>query len=134
MLAFASVGCTSMLQSVKQAPKDAERLDADMHSAMARGDWKNIYSGADDGFRSETDEVKFDAFMNAVGKKLGVPTTSKQTSWRLNTTTSGVYLYSVCDTVFSKNAKGTETFVWRKSGDQFKLLGYHLNSDELVTR
>jgi hypothetical protein len=123
-------GCTQL----REAPKDAEKLDADFHATMSRGDWKGIYQSADDGFRSSTSEDKFRAFVQAISRKLGNPVNSKQTSWRINATTSGTYLYSQCETTFSNNASGTESFVWRNADGKYRLYGYHINSQELITR
>jgi hypothetical protein len=124
------VGC----QDFTQAPKDAEKLDADLHSAMTRGDFKSIYANADDGFKSETSEEKFDALLTAIAKKLGTPISSTPAGWNLNANTSGTFLKTQCETKFSKNASGTETITWRKSGQTYRLYGYQINSSELIER
>jgi hypothetical protein len=121
-------------KDLSQAPKDAEKLDADLHSAMTRGDVRDIYANADEGFKSETSEEKFAALFAAITKKLGTPVSSTQGGWNLNATTSGTFLKTECETRFSKNASGTETITWRKSGDTYRLYGYHINSDELLER
>ena len=54
--------------------------------------------------------------------------------WNINVTTSGTVLKAQCETRFSKDATGVETFDWIKSGDQYRLLGYHINSNELIER
>jgi Protein of unknown function (DUF4019) len=119
---------------IKQAPKDAERLDTDLHSAMTRGDIKGIYANADDGLKSAISEEKFDALFAAIAKKLGTPISCTPGGWNLNTDTSGTFLKTECQTKFSKNASGTETITWRKSGETYRLFDYHINSDELLER
>jgi hypothetical protein len=123
-------GCTQLAD----ASKDGEKLDADAHSAMSRGDWKSIYADADPQMRSDTSEEKFGALFTAIAKKLGNPVSSKQTRWNLNATTSGTYLRSECETKFSNNASGTETFEWKKTDGKYRLYSYHISSDDLITR
>lgn len=136
---FASVGlCGVMLLAgctqIVQAGKDGETLDAGVHDAMTRGDWKSVYASADAEMKSDTSEEKFGALFGAIAKKLGHPVSSKQTSWNLNKTTSGTYLRSVCETQFSNNASGTETFSWRMTDGKYRLYSYNIQSDELITR
>ena len=121
-------------KDLTQAPKDAERLDADLHSAMTRGDFQGIYANADDGFKSGTSEEKFDALLGAIAKKLGNPISCTPGGWNLHSNASGTVLKTECETKFSKNASGTETITWRKSGDTYRLYGYQINSDELIER
>ena len=48
---------------------------------------------------------------------------------------SGTYLVSVSKTEFSKHAQGEETFTWKKGPDgTYRLAGYNINSNELITR
>ena len=73
-------------------------------------------------------------FMNVV-RKLGTPTETKQVGWQVNTTTSGTYLRSRCSTKFSNNATAEETIVWKKGSDgTYRLYGYHISSEDLITR
>jgi hypothetical protein len=123
-------GCNQLMQ----APKDAEKLNNDLHAAMTKGDFKTIYTEADPGLRSAASEGKFVALMTAIQKKLGDPVRSKQTAWNLNATTSGTVLRTQCETTFSKDASGTESIEWRKSDGNYRLYGYHINSDDLISR
>jgi len=125
-----STGC----KQLTEAPKDAEKLDASVHAAMGRGDWKSIYADADPEMRSSTTEEKFGTLFTAIDKKLGKPVSTTQTGWKINAETSGTLLISQCETKFEKDASGTETFTWRKTDGQYRLYGYHINSDELISR
>jgi hypothetical protein len=128
-------GCRSMIEGARQAPKDAEALDASVHASMARGDWKSVYASADPDLREAATPEKFGALFTAVSTKLGQPVSSTQTSWRMNATASGTYLHSECETKFSKNATANESFTRKKSGDgKYALVGYNINSDDLITR
>ncbi len=123
-------GCKGLMQ----ASKDAEGLDAGFHNAMKGGNWAQLYSDADPGLREDTSQEDFAGLFSAIQRKLGDPVSFQQTSWRLNAETSGTYLESECQTVFSRNAKGIETFKWKKSGDRYRLYSYNINSNALITR
>jgi hypothetical protein len=127
---LALAGC----KQITEAKKDGEKLVADVHSAMGRGDWKSIYDGADPELRAGTPEDKFGALFVAISKKLGNPVSFSETGWNLNRTSDGTFLKSTCQTKFSNNASGTETFEWRRVDEKYLLYSYHINSDELVTR
>lgn len=123
-------GCTQFVR----ASKDAETLDAGVHDAMTRGDWKSIYADADPDMKSNTSEQKFGALFIAIAKKLGHPVSSKPGGWNLKRNTSGTYLRSTCETQFSNNASGTETFSWHMVDGKYRLYSYNIQSDELITR
>jgi hypothetical protein len=124
-------GCLSTLASGLQ---QAQTLAAAMHQKMTNGDLAGIYDGADQRYKDAVTRAKSDALFSAVANKLGSPQDCKQQGFNINATTSGTTLRLVCQTTFSKNATGTETFVWIKSGDQFRLLGYNIESEELIER
>jgi hypothetical protein len=123
-------GCTQ----ITHEKKDGEKLVTDMHRAMGRGDWKGIYAAADPELRAGTPEDKFGALFTAISKKLGNPVSFNATKWNLDKASDGTFLKSTCETKFSNNASGTETFEWRKVDGKYLLFSYHINSDELITR
>ncbi len=105
-----------------------------MHQKMTNGDLAGIYDGADQRYKDAVSRAKSDALFSAIALKLGSPQDCKQQGFNINATTSGTTLRLVCETKFSKDATGTETFVWIKSGDQFRLLSYNIDSDALIER
>jgi hypothetical protein len=129
-VALVLTGCTR----ITHEKKDGEALVTDMHSAMSRGDWKGIYAAADPELRAGTPEDKFGALFIAIAKNLGNPVSFTATTWNLDRASDGTFLRSTCETKFSNNASGTETFEWRLSGGKYLLFSYHINSDELITR
>jgi hypothetical protein len=114
--------------------KEALELATAMHQKMATGDLAGIYNGADQGYRDAVTREKSDALFASIAHKLGAPLDCTQGNTNFNFNTSGTTIVSSCSTHFSKNASGTETFTWAKSGDQFRLLGYRISSDELIER
>ena len=119
---------------VAEAAKQALQLETAMHEQMTRGDFAAIYNGADQRYRDAAGRDKSDALFSAIAKKLGSPQDCKQGSTFIQVATSGTTIRSACTTTFSKSATAVETFTWIKSGDQYRLLGYHINSDDLIER
>jgi len=93
-----------------------------------------IYNDADEGFKNGASREKSDALFSGVANKLGAPEDCKRRGLYFMAATSGPTIRLVCETTFTKGATGIETFVWRKSGDEFRLLSYHIDSEQLIER
>lgn len=130
-VAAAASGCFG---SLKAAQDEALKLETAMHQQMANGDVAGIYNNADQAYRDAVTREKSDALFHAIAQKLGTPLTCGENGVFLNMNTSGTYIRSSCKTPFSKDASAVETFVWKKSGDQYKLVNYNINSNELIER
>lgn len=124
-------GCTRATQMIR-ASSEAEKLTADVHLAMARGDWQSIYRNADPELRDAVSEEKFGAMMIAVEETFGSPVSSKQTSWKMDTDKSGTHLRAECDTTFQKNVRVTESLEWKKSDNGYKLAQYRIDSAKKI--
>jgi hypothetical protein len=124
-------GCFGVLKDREQ---QAFNLATALHRKMTAGDLAGIYTSADDRYRAAVTREKSDALFSAIARKLGPPLdcTQGRTNYQVNT--SGTTLVFVCQTKFTKDATAVETFKWIKSGDQFKLLGYNIQSEELIER
>jgi hypothetical protein len=120
--------------AVADAQKQALELETSFHQQMASGSVAGIYQNSDPDFQKATSREQSDALFGAVARKLGAPLDCTQGVTTIAVTTSGTIIRSQCTTRFSKNATGTESFVWRKNGDKFRLLGYNVNSPELIER
>ena len=125
---------TGCFGAIIEGQKEAPKLEAAMHEQMAKGDLAGIYDNADPGYKSEMTREKSDALFSAISRKLGAPTSCKAGGINVAATTSGTTITATCETNFSKSATGVETFNWRKSGDKYRLLGYHISSNELIER
>ncbi len=101
---------------------------------MSQANPSLIYATASPDYREATTAAQSEAIFTAIQKKLGQPVSSQQTRWQLNRTASGTFLTSVSKTEFSKQAAGEETFVWKQTEHGYKLAGYNISSNELITR
>jgi hypothetical protein len=134
LLSFVLVGISGCYATVSGFNQDAQDLAAGMHKKMANGDLAGIYNDADQQYRDAVTREKSDALFSSISRKLGVPLDCTQGNTNFRASTSGTTIVSTCTTKFSKDATGTETFTWAKSGDQFHLLGYNISSEELIER
>jgi hypothetical protein len=113
---------------------DALKLETAMHQQMARGDVAGIYNDADQRYRDAVSREKSDALYTSIVRKLGVPLDCKQGRSIMQVGTMGTTIRSECQTSFSKDATANETFVWGKSKDRYRLMGYNIVSNDLITR
>lgn len=133
-LAVVVVALSGCFGALKGGSDQALKLETALHQQMAQGDVAGIYNGADQRYRDAITRDKSDALFTSIVRKLGVPTDCKQGGTFIQVGTIGTTIRSDCQTTFSKNATGKETFVWIKSGGQYRLLGYNINSAELIER
>ncbi len=128
------LGLTGCFGKFKEFQQQALTLDNAMHKKMAAGDLAGIYNDAAPRYRDAVTREKSDALFSTIARKLGAPLDCAQGNTKFFVGTGGTTLTSVCQTHFAKNAAGVETFTWIKSDDTFRLLGYHINSDDLIMR
>ena len=70
-------------------------------------------------------------FLHLVHKKLGKTTATKHINWRVYYNTSGNSTVVAMQTTF-ENGVGEEDFSFTSDGNQLKLYGYRVNSDDLM--
>lgn len=75
---------------------------------------------------------RFIKLLTVFHSKLGSFKNGKTVGWNDNETTSGHFVTLNIDAAFEKGP-GTEQFVFRVDGSRALLVGYHLNSDLLIT-
>jgi uncharacterized protein DUF4019 len=116
--------------------KDIEGASAavlQFHGELDHQDYLSIYNSADARFRSASKQDDFVALMTAIHNKLGTVQQSSRQGFFVNYNTSGSSIRLTYTTKFS-GGDADEEFLWSKSGDTFHLLGYHINSNALITK
>ena len=103
------------------------------HGQLDSQDYLSIYNNADERFRSASKQDDFVALMTAIHNKLGTVQQSSRQGFFVNYNTSGSSIRLTYSTKFS-SGEANEEFLWSKSGDAFRLLGYHINSNALITK
>jgi len=118
------------------AQKDIEAASvavAQFHGQLDHQDYRTIYKNADERFRGASKQNDFFALITAIHNKLGTVQRSSRQGFFVNFNTSGTSIRLTYATKFS-GGDGQEEFLWSKSGDNFRLLGYHINSNALISK
>ena len=82
--------------------------------------------------KSATSKQEFVKLLNAVHTKLGSFANGKAVSWNDNASTNGHYLTITYQSSYQKGT-ADETFIYNVGGNRTALVGYHVNSNALIT-
>jgi hypothetical protein len=128
-IALFSTGCGGMFKGKKAA----EQSIADFHKLYNEGKLAEIYSSGHSKLRGGTTEKQFLEFLGAVQRKLGRVTQTTNAGFNVrafNLTTTVVLTQT---TTFEQGA-GTETFTFEMDGDKAVLVGWNINSNDLILK
>jgi hypothetical protein len=129
VISLTLVACTETIKGKSVA----EPQVAVFHERLNAGRYQEIYGGASDEFRTSAPEEKVIALFSAIGSKLGKVKSSSIKTWNVRTFNFVTSVNLVADTQF-EHGTGTETFTFSVSGDKATLVGYNINSLDLMTR
>ena len=110
----------------------AEAAVGVFHQLLDAEDIDAIWSSADDALRAATSRPKFEKFVQAVHRKLGNVVTTSGAGWRVQSFNFKTSVVLQQKTAF-EHGSGTETFTFAVHGEDVKLMGYHVDSEDLVT-
>lgn len=125
----ALVGCGDLLKGKSLA----EPQVATFHARLNQRQFDDIYTEAGDQFRKAATKEKVVQLFSAIDRKLGPAKSWTTKTWTTHTRNFVTTAVLVVDTVFEKGA-GTETFTFRISGDSAIMIGYHINSLDMLTQ
>ncbi|MGB7729727.1 MAG: hypothetical protein WBL50_16975 [Candidatus Acidiferrum sp.] len=122
--------CGSSTKSIQLAQQNVEQF----HSQLDTEQYAAAYAACDGKFHQVTTESDFVKLLGAIHGKLGYVRQS-------NLRNTGIAWYAgqgatvalVYDTKFAEGS-GIEQFVWHIKDNGATLYGYHINSNELVTK
>tara|TARA_B100000678_G_scaffold191888_1_gene160516 strand:+ start:1767 stop:2270 length:504 start_codon:yes stop_codon:yes gene_type:complete len=114
-----------------QAEGAREQVDL-FHDRLDAGDDKAIWTNAGEELRKATSREDFARLLDTVHKSLGDVRETSQSGVKVNSNTQGTFTMLQMDTQFEKG-RGLETFVFRGSGDSLELVGYNINSPEMMS-
>ncbi len=100
-----------------------ERLNTDRIDA--------IWASADEELKATTTREDFARLLGSVHKSLGDVEETSQAGMKMNSGTQGTLTTVQMETHFA-NGSGVETFVFRGSGETLTLVGYHINSPDMM--
>jgi Protein of unknown function (DUF4019) len=122
--------CGSSKQHLELAQRNVEQF----HTQLDTEQYTAIYASCDDKFHQITSESDFTKLLEAIHRKLGNVQHSdlknKGVAWYSG---EGATVTLIYETKFAEGT-GTERFIWHVKDNGAMLYGYHINSNDLITR
>lgn len=104
------------------------------HLQLDSGQYNAIYNGTDEKFRQVSSEKDFTLLLDAVHRKLGRVQNAELKNFQIGWYAGqGQTVTLIYHTQFAEG-RADERFVWHISGGQPLLVGYNINSNDLITR
>jgi hypothetical protein len=103
------------------------------HQQMNDGLYEEIWNQAHEKFRGASSKEKFVEFMSAIERKLGKVQSSKNIGWKVNTFNFTTTVLMNQNTTFEKGS-GIETFTFEMKGENALLVGYNIQSMDLIIK
>lgn len=111
----------------------AETAIARFHDLYSQGKLDEIWKESHPKFKSASKKEKYDEFMGAVQRKLGKVTSTSNAGWKVKSFNLTTTVLMNQKTVFEKG-EGTESFTFQMDGDKAVLVGYNIQSMDLITK
>ena len=115
----------------QEAIEDASNEVTMFHNSLDSEDYEGIWRSTGPALREVTSQEDFTKLLSAVHLKLGDVESTEQVNWRVNSTTDGTFAIVVMDTVFVEGT-GQETFTFQREGEGLNLVGYNINSADMM--
>lgn len=111
----------------------AETAVDEFHDQLNTGKFEKIWADSDYTLKNATSQEKFVNLLSAIHRKLGTVQSANRDSFFVNFGTSGETVSLNYTTQFESD-KATEVFNFLVRGDEVRLVGYHINSEALITK
>jgi len=122
-------GCGNMTKG-KAAAKSQIPV---FHEQFNAGNLQAIVDAAHPEMLKASSASEITNFIGVVRRKLGKVTDSQEQTWKMNTFNGVTTVVLVQNTTFEQG-KGTETFTFRIQKEKASLLGYNINSQDLIMK
>jgi hypothetical protein len=122
-------GCGNTIHGKQIAEPEVARF----HRQLGLRDYEQIYSGAAEGFRKSASKETAFALFDAINRKLGPVKSSTQANWQVNTHNFKTAVVLVHETKFESGA-ATETFTFEIADERASLLGYNIDSLDMLIK
>jgi hypothetical protein len=129
VVALTFSGCGGFFKG-KQA---GERGIAEFHKLYNEGKFKQIFDASGTAMKTATPEQKFLDFLGAVQRKLGKMTQTTNAGFSINTFNLTTRVVLTQTTKFEQG-DATEVFTFEMNGDNAILVGYNINSADLILK
>ena len=119
--------------SLQKGKSTGENAVVKFHTQFNAGQYHEIYSQTDEGFRKNTSEEQMTALLGGVQRKLGLEKDTNQLEWHVNATTTGTQVLLTYRTTFTEG-DATEQFVFFVSGNNARVFKYNIESPLFITK
>ena len=103
------------------------------HQQFNDGNLEAIVAGAHPDMLKDSSKSQVTNFIGVVRRKLGKVTDSQSVNWNIQTFNASTRVVLIQNTTF-ENGKGTETFTFQIEKEKACLLGYHIESQDLIMK
>lgn len=110
---------------------EAEKAAADFHALFNAENYEKIYDSAHADFKGSQAKPEVIDFIRSVREKLGPSKSVTKTGWQVNSHNLKTNIVLTYRTDFEKGS-GIETFTYRVADGSAALLGWHINSKNLL--
>lgn len=122
-------GCSEMTK----AKPAAEEAMSTFHENYNSADFRAIYDNSHDDFKQASTYESFDELLQAVHSKLGKVVSTENQTWNVRTFNFKTSITIQQKTDFEKGS-AAETFVYGIKDDKAILVGYNINSRDLIVQ
>lgn len=122
-------GCS---ESINGKPIAEAQIDI-FHDQINANSFAEIYESAHQDFQSNTSKEITDKLFAAIRRKLGRVESFETINWSVNTHNTVTTVVLVSKTKFT-DGEASETFTYRVDGEQASLIGYNINSLDMLIR
>lgn len=128
-LVLFAAGCGGLTKGKAAAENSIARFHQQYNDEKLDDIWKEAHVK----FRSASKKEQFDELMSAVLRKLGKVKSTSNAGWRVNSYNFTTTVLMTQKTVFEKG-EGAESFTFEMDGDKAVLVGYNIQSMDLITK
>ena len=112
----------------------ARAASANFHSQLDAGQFDQIWEASGVELKNASSQQDFTDLLEAVHRKLGQVSSTKETHWGVRMVTAGTFIDLAYSTTFEGGA-AVEQLVWHiDAAGKALLVGYHINSNALITK
>ena len=112
---------------------EADKAAADFHGLYDAEDYDKIFDTAHSDFKGLKPKAEVISFVRSVRDKLGKVKSSNRTGWQANSVNMKTNVVLTFSTEFM-NGEGVETFTYRIEDGKAILLGWYVNSNDLILK
>lgn len=129
LLTISLSGCGDTIAAKGVAEPEVKRF----HELLKRRDFDAMYAATGQPFKSAVPKQEAVALFAAIDRKLGSLRKTERINWHVNTRNGVTTVALVYESKF-KDGKATETFTFRVQGGKPELIGYNIDSMDMLIK